>query len=168
MIFYLSKFYFFTLIILYVKDPHFSSFFRKRKKKKRMNASHSAKRRKKDRGQAPACREIGEYAVFFLRKKFRQRRKGIFGVTHTYVRTNVTVSPEMHRTRFAFSGCYCVNGRKCTLLLKRGARTFFEEKLSNYSLTLMPLRCQCQRSSFANIPKVCIFSFQEKYVTSSP
>ena len=59
-----------------------------------MNASHSAKRRKKDRGQAPACREIREYTVFFLRKKFRQRRKGIFGVTHTYVRTNVTVSPE--------------------------------------------------------------------------
>ena len=51
-----------------------------------------AKRRKKDRGQAPACREIREYTVFFLRKKFRQRRKGIFGVTHTYVRTNATVS----------------------------------------------------------------------------
>jgi hypothetical protein len=32
-IFYLSIFYNFALIILYVKDPHFSSFFRKRKKK---------------------------------------------------------------------------------------------------------------------------------------
>ena len=66
-----------------------------------MNATHSAKRRKKDRGQAPACREIREYTVFFLRKKFRQRRKGIFGVTHTYVRTNVTVSPGRHRRKHA-------------------------------------------------------------------
>jgi len=35
---------------------------------------------------------IREYTVFFLRKKFRQRRKGIFTVTPAYVRYHITVS----------------------------------------------------------------------------
>ena len=73
-------------------------FFRKRKRNEVLHSSNAAKERKrKTVGRRAPAGKYGNIPSFFVRKKFRHRRKGIFVVTHTYVRTNATVSQNLTR-----------------------------------------------------------------------
>ena len=146
-------------------NAHFFPFLSRKKKKE-----VGERKKKKDRGQAPACREYGnilrkqdirgdtgDVCINFtvspvansLKTRSHKQASGFIEQTATakacrrfrlFVR-KVSALPKRklrggYPFMFAQSTWY-----PCTLLLKRGTHTFFEEKIPNFSMTSMPLRC---------------------------
>ena len=79
------------------------------------------------------------FGLFSLEKSFDGVEKKYSRVIPVYVRTRYTVSPCEHfyknaRKTLAFSGCsrkLRLWIKECSRFLKKGTRTFFEEKLPN-------------------------------------
>ena len=93
----------------------FSFSFEKEKGKRTVSPTSCRQRKQKERSWAGE-RLQANMGIFCVSR--------IFGVTHTYVRSNVTVSPKCiaHASHFRGVRCswsmFCNMGRKCTLLLK--------------------------------------------------
>ena len=98
--------------------------------------------------------------------KIRSKSTSEFWVVKRDVTSIISRKMLIHIRIF---GVFCVErdfvllGRKCTLLLKWGARTFLK-KIYKYSLTSMPSRCRCQRSSLRACRRHAIASLSRKRV----